>query len=60
MSRVQKIAQEHYFYTENIRNQENFIFNTDKAYGQVNGTCLQKKPLHIKDSRFKKVYCQKI
>ena len=30
-----------------IRNQEIFIFNTTKAFGQVNSTCLQKSILHI-------------
>ena len=30
-----------------IRNQEIFIFNTTKAFGQVNSTCLQKNTLHI-------------
>ena len=30
-----------------LRNQEIFIFNTTKAYGQVNSTCLQNNILHI-------------
>ena len=33
-----------------IRNQEIFIFNTTKAFGQVNSTCLQKK--HTPYSRY--------
>ena len=35
------------FDVNGIRNQEIFIFDTTKAFGQVNSTCLQKNILPI-------------
>ena len=37
--------------TPGIRNQEIFIFNTTKAFGQVNSTCLQKIYSIFKESK---------